>query len=205
MAEAAGRIRYLLPSGTPIDKTYTVPAASRRTIWVDDESFSTGGGAPQKLLADTDVSAVIDVTNDKPIIFHLADLWEPILRNLSYLDIRINAGGYIFISVVLFIMWVVTLMMFDRQIYMRFTLGQLKVVEEVGEGGRVYDSMGMTLEKHRGDFFRHMVLGLGSGDLTVRTSGAQAHQFEFRNVLFVGSKVAKIAELMREKEVDPSK
>ncbi len=52
-------VRYLLPTGAPIVKTYTVPAGSRYNIWVDLED---------EALALTDVSAVITSTNDVPII-----------------------------------------------------------------------------------------------------------------------------------------
>ena len=48
----------------------------------------------------------------------------------------------------------------------------LFIGEEVGGGEKSYDTAGMSIEKHRDDLFRHWVLGLGSGDLTVRTSGA---------------------------------
>jgi hypothetical protein len=56
---AAVRIRYLLPSGAPIIKTYTVAGGSRFTIWVDQEDRG---------LAATDVSAEITSTNGTPII-----------------------------------------------------------------------------------------------------------------------------------------
>lgn len=52
-------IRYLLPEGAPIVKSYKVPARSRYTIWVDLED---------EALALTDVSAVITSTNGVPII-----------------------------------------------------------------------------------------------------------------------------------------
>jgi hypothetical protein len=139
------------------------------------------------------------------IIFHLADLWEPILRNFSYLDIRINAGGFVFISTVLFVIWLVTLMLFDRQIYMIFTPGQLKVCTEIGGGEKVYDAMGMTVEKQRSDLFRHWILGLGSGDLVVKTAGAQAHHFDLPNVLFIGRKVQQIEMMLKKKAVIETK
>ena len=34
---------YLLDNGTTLTKTYTVAPSSRRTIYVDDEAFPTGG------------------------------------------------------------------------------------------------------------------------------------------------------------------
>lgn len=139
------------------------------------------------------------------VIVWLANWWSAVLGYLDQLDIRLNMGFYMVISAVMLALWLATVFFFDRQIYMKFQPGQLKVVEEVGEGAKVYDTTGMTVEKVRSDFFRHMILGLGSGDLIVRTSGAQAHQFEFKNVLFIGSKVAKIEELMRERQVEPGK
>jgi hypothetical protein len=139
------------------------------------------------------------------VIFALAGWWETIFHNLTLLDIRVNAGGYFFISTILFIVWLLTFIFFDRQVYMVFTPGQLKVCTEIGGGERVYDAVGMTLEKHRSDLFRHWILGLGSGDLTVKTSGAQAHQFEMLNVLFIGKKVQEIEEMLKKKTVVESR
>jgi hypothetical protein len=135
------------------------------------------------------------------VIFHLSGFWEHILHGLWLLDIRINAAGYFLISSVLFGMWLITVLLFDRQIHMTFTSGQLKVVTEIGGGEKVYDAGGMTLEKQRSDLFRHWLLGLGSGDLIVHTAGALAHQFEMPNVLFISRKVRAIEELLREKSV----
>jgi hypothetical protein len=135
------------------------------------------------------------------VIFALADLWKPLIELFGRLDIRMTAGGYFLIATVLFVVWLVTFVFFDRQIYMRFTPGQLKVCTEIGGGEKVYDAVGMTLEKQRSDLFRHWILGLGSGDLVVRTSGAQTHQFDLPNVLFIGRKVAQIEEMLKKKAV----
>lgn len=56
----------------------------------------------------------------------------------------------------------------------------------------------MGLEKRRDDLFRHWLLGLGSGDLQVRTSGATHEQIDVRNVLFISSKVAVIQKFIAE-------
>jgi hypothetical protein len=131
------------------------------------------------------------------IIFALAGWWDVILRHLSYLDIRINAGGYFFISSILFALWLFTVLVFDKQIYMVFTPGQFKVCTEVGGGEQTYSTIGMTLEKQRSDLFRHWILGLGSGDLIVKTTGAQAHHFEMPNVLFIGRKMQQVEDMVR--------
>jgi hypothetical protein len=131
------------------------------------------------------------------IIFALAGWWDVILLHLSYLDIRINAGGYIFISTILFAIWLFTVLLFDKQVYMIFSPGQFKVCTEIGGGEQTYSTMGLTLEKQRSDLFRHWILGLGSGDLIVKTTGAQAHHFEMPNVLFVSSKMQRIEDMIR--------
>jgi hypothetical protein len=131
------------------------------------------------------------------IIFALLGWWENILRELDILDIRINLAGYLVISVVLLAMWLVTLFLFDQQIYMVFTPGQLRVRLEIGEGETAYDTRGMTIQKQRSDLFRHWILGLGSGDLIVNTAGAQVHHFDLPNVLFVGRKVKEIEDMLR--------
>lgn len=131
------------------------------------------------------------------IIFALAGWWDAILRHLSYLDIRINAGGYFFISGILLAIWLFTVLIFDKQIYMVFTPGQFKVCTEVGGGEQAYPTIGMTLEKQRSDLFRHWILGLGSGDLIVKTTGAQAHHFEMPNVLFIARKMQQIEDMVR--------
>lgn len=56
---ATVRVSYLLPTGTPLVKTYTVAPLSRYNIWVDREDARLGS---------TDVSAVLTSTNGVPII-----------------------------------------------------------------------------------------------------------------------------------------
>jgi hypothetical protein len=135
------------------------------------------------------------------IIFSLAGWWDAILGWLYLLHIYINAAGYIAISVVLLILWFLTFYFFDKQVYMVFTPGQMKVQTEIGGGEVAYDTTGMTIQKQRSDLFRHWILGLGSGDLLVTTTGAAAHHFDLPNVLFIGKKVQLIEDMLREKAV----
>lgn len=131
------------------------------------------------------------------IIFALAGMWDRILSAFELLDIRINMAGYITISLVLFVVWLITFLLFDRQLYMIFKPGSFKVRLEIGAGEKQYDTIGMTIEKVRSDLFRHWVLGLGSGDMIVRTSGADSHEFRLNNVLFVGKKLQIVEEMQR--------
>ncbi len=135
------------------------------------------------------------------IILAILDKWETIIQHLGFLDIRINLAGYIVLSSVLFVLWFLIFMFFDKQIYMVFSPGQFRVRLEIGDAETAYDTAGMTIQKQRSDLFRHWILGLGSGDLIVRTAGAQTHQFDMPNVLFLGRKVREIEDLLRSKQV----
>src|SRR5262249_26008678 len=135
------------------------------------------------------------------IIFAILGWWDHILDALHWLDIRINLGGYLLLSSVLFVIWLIIFLLFDQQIYMIFSPGQFRVRLEIGDAETAYDTTGMTIQKQRSDLFRHWILGLGSGDLIVRTAGAQTHQFDMPNVLFLGRKVREIEDLLRSKQV----
>jgi hypothetical protein len=135
------------------------------------------------------------------IIFALLEWWETILLYLNFLDIRINAAGYLVISSILFVLWLIVMLLFDRQLYMVFTPGQLRVRLEIGDAETAFDTTGMTLQKQRSDLFRHWILGIGSGDLIVKTSGSNSQEFHMPNVLFIGKKVKEIEEMLRSKQV----
>jgi hypothetical protein len=135
------------------------------------------------------------------LLFAYFQLWDWLFGLLGSLDIRINEGGYFMIGVSLLVLWLVTFMFFDRQVYITVTPGNFKVCTEIGGGEHVYDTVGMQLEKQRSDLFRHWILGLGSGDLIVRTSGAQNVHIDLPNVLFIGRKVQQIENLIKKKSV----
>jgi hypothetical protein len=134
------------------------------------------------------------------IIFAVAGWWEYIFTHLGQLAIYINLGGYLTLSLVLFGLWCVNFFLLDRQTYMIFTPGQVRVRLEIGAGETVYDTAGMVFHKQRSDLFRHWVLGLGSGDLVVRPANL-GYALELPNVLRVGRKVKQIEQLVKEKVV----
>ena len=135
------------------------------------------------------------------IISLMPGWWDAIFSALGDLHIYINLAGYLFIGLGLLLLWLFTMYFFDRQIYMIFNPGQLKVCLEIGGGETAYDTQGMVIQRQRDDLFRHWILGLGSGDLIVRTSGAHSHEFHMENVLNVNSKLREIEEMMRDKQV----
>jgi hypothetical protein len=134
------------------------------------------------------------------VILALAGWWEPILERLSLLQVHINAGGYLFISLVLFIIWALTVFIFDHRTYVVVTPGQVRVCLAVGAGETVYDTTGMTFQKQQNDLFRHWIVGLGSGDLIIHRSNTN-QEIDMPNVLFIGAKVKEIEQLIKERKV----
>jgi hypothetical protein len=135
------------------------------------------------------------------IILALAGWWDDILEAAGHSHVYINAFGYLAISLPLLVLWLVVVLFFDRQIYMVFAPGQLRVHRDIGSGEIVFDALGMAVAKRRSDLFRHWLLGFGSGDLIVQTAGAKAQQFEMHNVLFVSKKLQLIQDMLQTREV----
>jgi hypothetical protein len=135
------------------------------------------------------------------VVLATLGVWDPILRWLGLIDIHINALGYLSISLFLFGIWLLMFLVFDRLTYMIFTRGRLRVRKAIGEGEKVFDMRGMMLKRHRDDMFRHWLLGFGTADLTVFTSGANSQQIEMPNVMGVGRKLELINTMLQELEV----
>jgi hypothetical protein len=135
------------------------------------------------------------------VLLSVMGLWDPIVRTIQVLDIHINAFGYLSISLFLFVIWLIAFLFVDRMKYMIFTRGRLRVRKLIGEGEKVYDTRGMVVQRHRDDLFRHWLLGFGTADFTVFTSGANAQQIEMPNVFGVGHKLVLINTMLQELEV----
>jgi hypothetical protein len=135
------------------------------------------------------------------LLFAQLGWWDAILRFLGGLDVRMNAGGYMAIALPLFLIWLFSTFVYDHYTYMLVTRGQVRIRQSIGDGEIAVDTSGLALEKMRNDLFRHWLVGLGSGDLHVKTGGPANLDFELPNVLFVGSKLARIQDMIREKEV----
>lgn len=127
--------------------------------------------------------------------------WNPVLAFFGGLDVRINAGGYLIVAVPLFVMWLFGTFVYDRYTYLIVSRGQVRIRREIGGGEIAVDAGGLSLRKERDDLFRHWLLGLGTGDLHVKTGHPTNMDFELNNVLFIGTKLSRIQEMLREKEV----
>jgi len=137
------------------------------------------------------------------LVLALLHWWDPILAWLGGVDVRMNAGGYLAVAIPLFVIWLFSTFVYDHYTYLIVNSGQVRIREAIGDGEKVVDAGGLMLEKRRDDLFRHWLVGLGTGDLHVKTGGPANLDFELSNVLFLGTKLARIQDMLREKEVNP--
>ena len=135
------------------------------------------------------------------VVFAVFGVWDFLFRSLAFIDIHLNALGYLSISLFLFVIWLLMFFVFDRLTYMIFTRGRLRLRKAIGEGEKVFDMRGMVFQRHRDDMFRHWLLGFGTADLTVFTSGANAQQIEMPNVFGIAHKLTLINTMLQELEV----
>jgi hypothetical protein len=135
------------------------------------------------------------------VVFALAGIWDVILGLIGKSDVHITAAGYLSLAVPMLVIWLGVLLFYDRLTYATFRPGQFTIHYAFGAGATSYDALGLNLEKKRNDLFRHWILGMGSGDLVIRTGGANRQTYELPNVLFVGSKIATAQRMLQERQV----
>jgi hypothetical protein len=133
------------------------------------------------------------------LFISILQAWESIFEALGRLYIHINMAGYLFIGISVFVLWALATFIFDRQAYVIFTPGQIKVCEHIGAAVKTYDTYGIHMEKQRDDLFRHYILGFGSGDLVIRTAGAERNEIKLPNVLGIGWRLRTIEDMLRER------
>jgi len=133
------------------------------------------------------------------VTFAWMGMWAGILANFGRISIHMNMGFYIFFSSLLFLLWAAVVFGFDRMHYWKFRPGQLTYESSFGGGQKSYDTSGMLFEKLRDDPFRHWLLGMGSGDLMIATSGAQREQLQIPNVLFLDRILIRLQKMISER------
>jgi len=130
------------------------------------------------------------------VLFAYLGWWEIILRWIPHLAAFINMGFYLFFSTLLFTVWAVSVFVYDRMSYWVIRAGQITHAAWIGGAEKSYDTRGIQFEKRQNDLFRHVILGLGSGDIHIVTAGARREEIDIPNVLFVGRRLHAIQELV---------
>lgn len=129
--------------------------------------------------------------------------WDTILSALGKLRVHMNMGFYVFTSTFLLIMWSAVFFIYDRMNYWRVTPGQITHKVLFGGGERSFDTEGLAFTKLRDDLFRHLILGIGSGDLMMdpmKAGGASKEELAIHNVLFISAKLQQIDKLISKQQ-----
>jgi hypothetical protein len=133
------------------------------------------------------------------VVFAWQDWWSVIFGWLGRLNIHMNAGFYVLFSTALLVAWSLAFFLYDRMTYWRVTPGEITHEFVFGGGQKSFQTEGMAFEKLRDDLFRHWVLGFGSGDMIMHpmiAAGTKADELAIHNVLFVGTKLRQIQEMI---------
>ena len=99
----------------------------------------------------------------------------------SLIRIHLNLAFYLTFSMLLMLIWLFVIAVIDHFTWWRFSPGQVIEEHRVGQAtGHAYNTEGMVVRRLPDDFFRHRLLGLGTGDFIV--SPPNAETFEIHNV-----------------------
>ncbi len=128
-------------------------------------------------------------------------LWDSMVRTVQVLEIHITANAYFAISALMLGIWLFIYFLYDRQIAITFTPGEIRVRTALGGGERKYETRGLVLETHREALFRHWLLGFGSGDMVVNTAGENPARIEWPNVFGIDRKIRQISPMIGQREV----
>ncbi len=129
------------------------------------------------------------------VVFGWLGWWDRIFAFIPELTVYMNLGFYLTFSTILFAVWALRFLLFDRLVFWRIRPGQLTEEHMIGGGEQSYDTRGMLFEQRSNDFFRHVV-GLGAADLLLITTGAKKEEIDIPNVLFAGRKIKAMQRLI---------
>ncbi len=132
------------------------------------------------------------------LTFSVLNWWPQVFAYLGGLSLHADQGFYRVMGVVLFLPWLLVVFIFDIRRFFHFLPTQITMVNEIGEGEKNYDSIGVVMEKKRDNFMQHMALGFGSGDIILTPKVADREVIIFPNVLRVNKVLDQIQEI-REK------
>ncbi len=130
------------------------------------------------------------------VLFGWLGWWDRIFSLIPQLTVFMNIGFYLTFSTILLVIWLLRFFIFDQLVFWKLRPGQLTTERVVGGGQQSYDTRGMLFEQRSDDFFRHKILGLGSGDIRLITTGARKEEIDIPNVLFAARKIRIMQRLI---------
>lgn len=120
--------------------------------------------------------------------------WDAIWSFVPQLSAKANAGFYLVFGNVLLFIWLLAFFVFDRLTYWSIYPGQIVEERLVGGASNSHDTDQLVFEKLDRDIFRHVVLGLGAGDIRMTSPGKDP--IYIPNVLMADAKIKKAQDLV---------
>src|SRR3954452_17580193 len=133
------------------------------------------------------------------LLFTYLDWWADILGWFDNRNVFMDLGFYLFFSIGLLLLWLLTVFVLNRLSFWRVRPGQLTHEYALGAVENSYNTDNTVFTKRQNDLFRHWILGLGAGDLEMQTMGGKGVVVEVSNVLLLNWKVSKIQSLIATK------
>jgi len=130
------------------------------------------------------------------VLFAWLGWWDAILNAIPSLSAKANIGFYLVFSTALLIIWLVSFFVFDRLSYWTIRPGQLSQISLIGGGTQNYDTQGVRFERREQDYFRHIVLGFGAGDVVFHGKEFPSGSIVIPNVSFIADKARNIERLV---------
>lgn len=121
--------------------------------------------------------------------------WSRAMSLLSHLLIYMNAAFYAVVSTWALILWAISVFWIDRRSYWRFTRGQV-VEHHQWDINNIYDTQGMVVTQLPDSLLLHKLIGFGTGELILKTTGATERQIVIENVWKVKKALRDIEELI---------
>ena len=137
------------------------------------------------------------------LLFAYLEWWDRIFSLLPYLTVHINLGFYVFFGTAMLLLWAATFFIFDRLTYWRIRPGQIIESRLIGGGQRTFDTEGLQFEQRPSDLFQQTILGIGAGDLVLRTGGVARAEIVIPNVLLAAEKIRRAQRLLAVKPDSP--
>jgi hypothetical protein len=133
------------------------------------------------------------------LTFSVFNWWSEVFQYLGGLSLHADQGFYRVMGVVIFVPWLLVVFVFDIRRFFHFMPAQITMVNEIGEGEKNYDSIGVVMEKKRDNFMQHMALGFGSGDIILTPKVADREVIIFPNVLRINKVLEQIQKVREQR------
>jgi hypothetical protein len=130
------------------------------------------------------------------VLFAWLGWWDAILAAIPSLSAKANIGFYLVFSSALLIVWLISFFVFDRLSYWTIRPGQLSQISLIGGGTQNFDTQGVRFERREQDYFRHVILGLGAGDMVFHGKDFPNGSIIIPNVAFISHKAHNIERLV---------